>query len=246
MNPHSKTAQYLQLVRLSESMNERISEVEKKISGLSVDEISILGDIEKKCFWCNIYNAVVRKEMKFHNRYPKNTLQKIRFFYRTNLSVAGHNVSLQKIEHSILRRGRPSFGMGYIKLPQISNFKKRVQPNELDNRIHFLLNCGAKSCPRVRPLTKDNYECEVENLAESYIQRETVVNKSNIIVPRIFLWYLGDFDGRRGVKNTIRQYLDEETEDKNIEFDSYDWSRTDVFFHNHKSRSRSSEDKQSD
>lgn len=230
MNPCSKSSEYLRIIKDSAQKEDDLHVIEKELANLSVNDVSELNDDQKKCFWCNLYNGLVRKEMKYNNNYPTSTVEKINFFYRTKLTVAGNKYSLQKIEHSILRKGKPSFGFGYLSLPQLSATKRKFQPEEFDNRIHFMLNCGAKSCPRVKLLSEDNYDAEANSLTNAYINREVDVRENSILVPRIFLWYLGDFNGRDGVRNFIRPYLDEDVQGKKVKFDSYDWRRTENFF----------------
>lgn len=65
-------------------------------------------------------------------------------------AIGEHVFSLDDIEHGILRcnkkhptSGLVAFGPGDARLPF-------VLPLPVDPRIHFALNCGAKSCPAIR------------------------------------------------------------------------------------------------
>lgn len=197
----------------------------KRLSEIESLDFSTQGEI--KSFWCNVYNALVIDDINRSDPNLSNPLTRLKIYYTTKINVAGHSLSLQEIEHDILRRGKFSFTFGYLRKPLISSFKRSSRPKSIDNRIHFLLNCGAKSCPLIRILKETNYNELAEKSCRSHLSRNVQFDESinTITVPRIFLWYLGDFGRKQGIKKFVSVYTDlNVTEDTSIRFDSYDWS----------------------
>ena len=57
--------------------------------------------------------------------------------------------SFDNIEHDIIRGSRIKWSLGYLKKWFVSKEIKALQLDKREARIHFTLNCGAKSCPPV-------------------------------------------------------------------------------------------------
>lgn len=64
-------------------------------------------------------------------------------------NLGGHVFSLDEMEHGILRANAPH-PSGKRLLPDEADPRLKLAMKELDFRIHFALNCGAKSCPPIR------------------------------------------------------------------------------------------------
>jgi len=81
--------------------------------------------------------------------------------------------SLNNIEHDILR------------------------PKYKDARIHFAVNCAAKSCPPVwnKAWTAANLNGQLERSAKAFINntKYNSVGGSNAAISKIFEWYAVDF-----------------------------------------------------
>ncbi len=72
------------------------------------------------------------------------------FFSKKQIPIAGYTVSMEDIEHGVLRRGATIWSKGYIRIRVFrKDFIQKFVVNTVDFRIHFALNCGAKSCPPV-------------------------------------------------------------------------------------------------
>jgi hypothetical protein len=202
-----------------------MSDARHKLSELNVQDLENTTDFGRKAFWTNIYNARVREKIKKDEVNLRSSSQRFKFFYLTKIEVCSRNLSLQTIEHRILRRGQLSFGLGYISIPSISAFVQRSRPDSLDYRIHFLLNCGAKSCPRVRILDADNYDKTASEATSSYLNQNVAVRENAIEIPRIFLWYRGDFGGRGGIVDILEDYTKcSVSPSDNLKYRDYDWS----------------------
>jgi hypothetical protein len=118
------------------------------------------------------------------------------------------------------------YSLGY--LPQLYTPKliKQLAVTKIDFRIHFALNCGAKSCP---PISFYNYEKinkQLDMASLSFLESETEIDKSKkiITVTSIMKWFLADFLGKKGIKNIINRYLKIDYSDYSIQFKKYDWS----------------------
>lgn len=214
--------EYLQQVRKDGDWREP----REKIKELSVEELAEDLDTAeaRKAFWINFYNAAANsllEEKRSRYRF------KLLFYYRRYSRVAGKKLSLNKIEHGLLRNSRLSFGFGYLRNPFAFGFEKKFRVGKLDSRIHFALNCGAKSCPPIGFYTTDNVDEELDIATESYLSQETdyLEEENTVEVPRIFLWFRGDFGGKEGIYDFLRKYgvIPENVEPK-LEYQEYDWS----------------------
>jgi hypothetical protein len=64
-----------------------------------------------------------------------------------------------------------------------------------DPRIHFALNCGARSCPQIAIYSSANLEKALNMATASYCNSEIEVLPANneIRLSKLFLWYKNDF-----------------------------------------------------
>ncbi|KAK3852495.1 hypothetical protein Pcinc_040913, partial [Petrolisthes cinctipes] len=64
-----------------------------------------------------------------------------------------------------------------------------------DPRLHFALNCGAKSCPMVRVYSGRGQQLEggLEGATVSYLQQEVSLKEGRLQLPQILEWYMTDF-----------------------------------------------------
>lgn len=71
--------------------------------------------------------------------------------------------SLDDIEHGILRCNTPPPGASDSPF-DASDERKPLSLTRLDPRLHFALNCGARSCPPIKvwPLPNDNFPLIME------------------------------------------------------------------------------------
>jgi hypothetical protein len=139
---------------------------------------------EALALWINLYNALVIREVL--RRYPlasirptvagfPNWLAFLRFFSRPVIVLQGRPLSLNRIEHRILR---PRFG---------------------DPRVHFALVCAARGCPLLRPeaYRPERIEEQLEEDAHRFLQHPGKLRfdaaRRTLHCSRIFQWYRRDF-----------------------------------------------------
>ncbi|MHC1789341.1 DUF547 domain-containing protein [Solidesulfovibrio sp.] len=130
---------------------------------------------------------------------------------RKIVRLAAGTVSLDEIEHDILRR---RYG---------------------DARLHFVLNCASKSCPPLAevPYRGRTLEADLDARTRSFVNNaaNSFVADGRLHVSRIFDWYAEDFAGPGGVWAWIRGYADpplaaamDAVTDRRLVFTDYDWS----------------------
>ena len=102
---------------------------EASLADLRTDRRSALA------FWLNVYNATAQLLLE---RRPALYESRWRFFRTTAATVAGIDVSLDDIEHGIMRDKQSKYGLGY--LPRLA--RCRFGPAyrlDVDPRIHFVV-----------------------------------------------------------------------------------------------------------
>lgn len=164
-----------------------------------------LSDNELKAFWINAYNLHVIEGVVAN--YPiKSPLDVAGFFDKVTYTIAGKKITLNDIENKMIR--------------EVYN----------DARIHFVLVCGAKSCP---PIIQGAYfpESLEKQLNE---QTKLALNNPNFIklskdkvsVSQIFEWYKKDFISKGSNEiDFINKYREDKILNKiKLTYYSYDWS----------------------
>jgi hypothetical protein len=135
---------------------------------------------EQKAYWINLYNAATVDLVV--SRFPIASIRDINIspglFVRGPwgaklLTVEGEKLSLDDIEHRILR------------------------PIWKDNRVHYALNCASLGCPNLQPAayTSDNVETLLEKGAREFINhpRGVSLQKGKLVVSSIYIWFQEDF-----------------------------------------------------
>lgn len=124
--------------------------------------------------YMNAYNLIVLKEIT--RLYPISSVKEDASFFDRKHSVFGAQKSLNEIEKYLLE------------------LKK-------DPRIHFLLVCGAKSCPQLSPqlISMGNLDETLENATIRALQSPHMLSideeKKEIKLNAIFNWFSSDFGG---------------------------------------------------
>jgi Protein of unknown function, DUF547 len=196
--------------------------LEKALSSLEVNDVvtGLNNDTARKVFWINMYNAwfqlLALKE--------KKTSPEI--YAVKSVAIAGHLFSLDDIEHGILRKYRWKYSEGYLPQFLPPALIKKLAVSNIDYRIHFTLNCGAKSCPAIAFYTYKNLEEQLNMATRVFLKGETTVDhqKKEIHTSKILDWYKGDFGGTKGVLSILAGTLQQDLTGYNIKFNEYDWT----------------------
>ena len=158
-------------------------------------------------FWLNVYNAlvlhgIVRLDVR------TSVLRVWNFFGRVSYRVGGHVVSLDDIEHGLLRGNRRR------KLPPLRPFGRRdlrlaLAVTPPDPRYHFAITCGAASCPPVGVYRAAALDAQLDLAARNFVNQEVTLAGPRLLCSRIFRWYRTDFEAAGGLAAFLLRYLDE-------------------------------------
>jgi hypothetical protein len=177
---------------------------------------------DRLAYWINAYNAFTLHAII--DEYPISSVWKSRdgqFFQRRCHTAGGRAVSLDDIEHEILR--------GEFREP----------------RIHFAINCGSNGCPPVRPTAYEGsgLRATLRAATEQFLASEWNCRIDHgarrVFISRIFKMYAEDFAGRSGTSQEYREgVLRFVAEHADVAFDTiaayevvynvYDWGLNDA------------------
>jgi hypothetical protein len=186
--------------------------------------IKLQTEDEKKALWINIYNGYAQLILKHHSEKYKSRNS---FFNKSQLIIAGERFSLDQIEHGILRHSKIKWGLGYLNKFFPGKREKELRVKKLDCRIHFALNCGAKSCPPVAIYNPENLNSQLELATRSYLSSESSYDFSGnvIYLPALMKWFWKDFGGKEGIKQLFIKYnVIGDKSNPMMKFRNYDWN----------------------
>jgi hypothetical protein len=142
--------------------------------------ISSYNRAEQQAYWINLYNAFTVDLIL--SRFPVASIRDINIspgllargpWGAKLLTVEGEKLSLDDIEHRILR------------------------PIWKDNRVHYAVNCASLGCPNLQALayTASNTEALLEKGAREFINhpRGVAIAKGRLQVSSIYIWFQEDF-----------------------------------------------------
>ncbi len=160
---------------------------------------------KKLVFWINLYNAFVQIILK---EQPELYHQSKQLFTQKLIVIANQKISLDLIEHGILRHSQFKYGFGYVPKLFSSSFEKKLRLKKRDPRVHFALNCGAESCPPILFYRVEALEEQLETATLSYLESETkyVTEKNEVWISKLMLWFRGDFGGKKGILQFLKKY----------------------------------------
>lgn len=176
-------------------------------------EKSLDSDNLRKTFWINIYNA-------FFHIISKDTENREVIFESKRIKIARSLLSLNDIEHGILRKTKFKMGFGYISNPFYSDFIKTMAVKELDYRIHFALKSICLKNPTI-----DHYESEIVNeqlqkITEKLIKSDTHLDTDLKLIrtSKLLFSYYRDFGGMSSVKELLQTTLKKDIKGYKLQF----------------------------
>lgn len=159
---------------------------------------------EEKAFLINAYNIMVIQGVMEH--YPLVGPLVVEGFFDSNtFAFRGEKCTLNRLEKEILYKAFP------------------------DARLHFVLVCAAKDCPRLASFayTATLLESQLEERARMAINDPSFIRVSNgkMQVSQLFEWYAQDFGGQENSVSFIRTYHSSPKKiPSSFTFYTYDWS----------------------
>lgn len=199
------------------------------------------------CFWINMYNALIVHALAVFGP-ATSTFQRLTWFGDVSYTIGGYRFSANDIEHGILRGNAPSpaslwniLGISSLAHPMFPPRDPRRQfaLAKVDPRIHFALNCGAKSCPPIKVYSPDTLEQGLSSSAEAFCTSEVAFDPitNSILASSILKWYGVDFGKTQKeriqyllpylseeTRNAIQQIPEENLDSIQIKYKNYDWS----------------------
>ncbi|MEO9099301.1 MAG: DUF547 domain-containing protein, partial [Ginsengibacter sp.] len=203
-----------------------VSSLINQLKNISFDTLvnDLKTDNEKKAFWINLYNGYTQELLKQN---PGKYKHRNKFFKSKQIEVAGKKFSLDEIEHGILRHSKIKWSLGYLNKLFPGKTEKELRVDTLDYRIHFALNCGAKSCPPIAFYNDETLNHQLDLATKAYLTGESKCDstKNIIYLPALMNWFRRDFGGKKGMKKLLKKIdLIPAGSNPKIKFKKYDWN----------------------
>jgi Protein of unknown function, DUF547 len=218
---------------LAAKTKERTDSFTTILQGISPDvlEKQLATDLQKKAFWINIYNSYTQIILSVH---PKQYKNRSSFFGSRQIMIAGQQLSLDDIEHGIIRHSAIKWSLGWLHKLFPSSFEKKNRVSKIDYRIHFALNCGAKSCPPIAFYKPEQLDKQLDMATSVYLKGESEYNdkKNSVCVPALMGWFRRDFGGKKNMKKLLTELgIVPAGTNPAVQFKKYDWN---LFLENYK------------
>ena len=167
------------------------------LRSVSLSELAALEEPLRKSFFINLYNALILHATAVLGPPADSSEARSLFFSGRSgamYNIGGHDFSPDDIEHGILRANCPHPSKPTTSFLPEDDVRASLALTSLDPRIHFILNCGAASCPPIKVLSGDPDEA-LTLAAAAYLSAEVYVDKKDfkLHLPRLALWYGADF-----------------------------------------------------
>ena len=191
---------------------ERLDGYIESLAALPTDQLTA---DQQQAYWINLYNAIT-VQLIVENpgvdsiREIKDGLFSIGPWGREVVTVAGTPLSLNDIEHRILR------------------------PLYQDARVHFAVNCASIGCPNLQsvPFTAANLDALMDDAAREYLAhpRGLSIDGNTLRMSTIFKWFADDFgDSQAELLAWLAPFAPEESRQAlsawqgRVKYD-YDWA----------------------
>jgi Protein of unknown function, DUF547 len=211
-------------VRYADFKREAQPALKAYIKSLEATDPLALGRAEQWAYWANLYNAKTIDIVL--TAYPVKSIKDISLgggllaavtggpWKAKVLKVNGQDISLDDIEHGILR------------------------PTLKDPRVHYSVNCASIGCPNLprEAFTGATLDAQLDAGAKAYINspRGISVNGGGVTASSIYDWFKADFGGNAaGVLAHARKYAEPALKQKlesitTISGYDYNWSLNDA------------------
>ena len=191
------------------------------IAALETLDFAAYSSDEQLGAWINLYNAVTVALILDH--YPLKSIRAIKSgpfdfdgpWDDKRVSVAGEALSLNDIEHAIIRAIYD------------------------DPRIHYAVNCASIGCPNLRPTayTGGAIDQALDEQARIYVNHPrgvSIDNKGRVTASKIYAWYREDFgETETNILKHVREFAEPALADAlngadEIRRYEYDWTLNDA------------------
>lgn len=161
------------------------------VAALGAAPIAAMTRPQQMALWINLYNAATVQVVL--DAYPVKSILWIRDgllptgpWKRSFIRVGGESLSLDDIEHGILR------------------------PLWRDPRIHYAVNCASLGCPDLgaKAFRAETLEAQLDAAASAFINhpRGVRIGPRSLKLSSIFKWYGDDFGDAASLRAHLRRY----------------------------------------
>ena len=188
--------------------------LDKYLKVLEEVDSKILSRNEQFAFYVNAYNAWTIKLIL--SGYPGiKSIKDLGSLFKSPWKkkicrIDGEIITLDDIEHNILR------------------------PRFKDPRVHFAINCAAKSCPPVRsePYRGGDLDQQLDEMTRAFINdlESNRLEDHTLYVSSIFKWFAEDFNKDiigfflKYAKGDLKEQLEANKEKIRVKYLDYNWS----------------------
>ncbi|HEX8617197.1 MAG TPA: DUF547 domain-containing protein, partial [Thermoanaerobaculia bacterium] len=196
--------------------------IRQQLGNVNVDALT---PKQQLAHWINVYN--VNTIATIIERYPTASIRdlstdpiiRLNVFKKDRVPVGRTKISLDDVEH------------------------KKIRARFKDPRIHFAINCAARSCPPVRgeAFTGEHLDAQLDDQTRAFLNGPNGArfkqDGSTLVITttKIMDWFGDDFDAWGGGKAAfIRRYVSADKQRLidaakkiEIEYDDYDWALND-------------------
>lgn len=177
----------------------------RALGGVRLDTLGERG--ARLAFWINVYNALVLHGIVALG-VRRSVARAWNFFGRAAYRVGGHVLSSDDVEHGVLRGNRrrvipPRRPFG------ARDVRRGLALDPIDPRVHFAINCGARSCPPLGIYRSHSIEPQLDLATRGFVNAEVALEDGRLVCSRLFKWYRRDFDVAGGVTAFLLRYLDD-------------------------------------
>jgi len=166
-----------------------------------VSPSNLATDRQRLAFWINAYNILFLERVRAAGVPDDIEAHGFEAFFEAPVRVAGQYLTLDQIEHVILRR-QP--GPAAVE---------RLAVSKVDPRIHVALNCGAVSCPRLRTtaFTEENLDRELDAAMREFVNSERHFRKvgGEWFVSSLLEWFAEDWDLHAPAGDYLARFVDD-------------------------------------
>lgn len=185
--------------------------------------VAALNPKQQLAYWINVYNINTVATIVEH--YPVESIRDISTDPIIRLNV--------------FKKPRVPFGNQLLSLDDVEH--KKIREVFRDARIHFAINCAAKSCPPIRAeaFTGAQLDTQLDEQARHFLTTHVRLERDGgeltIHTTKIMDWFGDDFDQWAGGRVAfLRRYLPADKQqliaqakEIDVEYDDYDWALND-------------------
>ena len=168
----------------------------------SQDPAALRSDAQKTAFLVNAYNAHVLARVLASPRATNLERQDLfGAFFRQPVAVAGLRMTLDQLEHGVLRR------QSRVNGAAVPAALGRLRPSRVDYRIHAALNCAAVSCPPLagRAFRASSLDADLDARFRAFAgsPRAARLDGRRLVLSSLFDWFADDFEASRPVGDVL-------------------------------------------